>query len=611
MYGTSTEEQKQTTDIKLADGSVDGLGEITRPNASAKTTIFVGAKLYIELLQDRVAGLQRRVEELENYRSAVGGQADLDSWKSDFEQREKQRRELKELADQIKRSEESEEDLEEDEEEEEEPVVKRKKARKTVVKKEEGSSTVVRTFAAFAMTFSFLPSADKTFTTTPVHALELSNPTTGQVISRLPIITAEHTARLLSRGLPSGSVPHPTTLVEWGWRILVAVVVAAVLGPIFRRISKMTRPGLVATVKETAKYVARVEGKPNPTTVVYAAGIAGGIVRPSRMSYWYTIMHLNRTSSDAYQLALLALLQPRNRFLPSSESLWKLARATINETTPASLVAVLDTPLVEAAHYLSNTTTSDPIASISEQLTLVQLNDLYTRMFTKLVMASTNPEGPLPTSTRALLQNLDQSTVGKDLRSTSFDREIRDVIQSTSKGTASHALGLVLIGLWGIFTGPAPSSQAALVSALAAEEMLGQANISSVSAMLNLLYPGSSQPQPQSSLNGDGNGNAQAIDRLALVCIEYLKLLLSSTSAKTRTERLEASKQIQRVSTNLRLALTLTEFVGLRGVEKDEDGFVLAKERLVGVLSSLGRRARGRVVSGDIDSGLEPEIGEL
>jgi len=474
LYGTSTEEQKQTTDIKFPDGSVDGLGEITRPNASAKTTIFVGAKLYIELLQERVAGLQRQVEELENYRSAVGGQEDLDGWKADFNQRETQRRELQRIADQLKQADESEEDGEDDEEDEEEVEVKRKKARKVPAKKET-TSTVVRTFAAFAMTFSFLPSAGETFTTIPVDSsLPLANPTTGEVISRLPIITAEHASRLLARGLPSSTVPHPTTLVEWSWRILVAIVVAAVLGPIFRRLSKMTQPGLVTTIKESAKYAFRVEGRTNATTASYAAGIVGGTINPSTLSYWYTIMHLNRTSSDSYTLAILALLQPRNRFLQSSETLWKQARATIDESTPASLVAVLDLPLSEASQYLDQLPpTSDPLAAIADQLNLVHLNDLYTKMFTKLVLASTNTSGPLPSSTTALLENLDKATVGKELRSTSFDREIRSTISTTSKGTSSHALGLVLVGLWGIFTGPTPSSQAALVSALAAEEMQG------------------------------------------------------------------------------------------------------------------------------------------
>jgi hypothetical protein len=60
----------------------------------------------------------------------------------------------------------------------------------------------------------------------------------------------------------------------------------------------------------------------------------------------------------------------------------------------------------------------------------------------------------------------------------------------------------------------------------------------------------------------------------------------------------------------LRLALTQTEFVGL-GVGRDDDAFVGAKERLVGVLSALGRKARGRVLSRDVDSGLEAEIDEL
>jgi hypothetical protein len=606
LYGTSTDEQKQTTDIKLADGSVDGLGEITRPNASAKTTIFVGAKLYIELLQERVAGLQRQVEELENYRSAVGGQEDLDMWKADFEEREKRHRQLKEAADRLKRAEDSEEDGEDDDEEEEEVVVKKKKARKTPVKKDDNTaSTAFRTFAAFAMTFSFLPSAGDTFTSIPLESgLPMSNPTTGQVISRLPIITAEHAVRLLGRGLPATSVPHPTTLVEWGWRILVAVTVAAILGPIFRRLSKMTQAGLMTTIKEAVKLAFRVEGKTNPVTRQYAAAIAGGSTSPSRMSFLYTILHLNRTCADSTTLALLALLQPTSSFLAPAETLWKQARASIDERTPASLISVLDIPLQDALEYLSILpATSDPLCEIGNQLSLVRLNDLYIRLFIKLVSSSV-PEGPLPTSTKALLENLDNSKVGLDLRSSLFDQEIKTTIQSVEKGTTAHALSLVLVGLWGVFTGPTPSSQAALVSALAAEEMSGQSNLGSVPAMLNLLYPGSASMTPQ--LQTDRN--ALAIDRLALVCIEYIQLLLSS---RVKKERMEASKYIQRVTTNLRLAITQTEFIGLNGVKEVDSGYMGAKERLVGVLSALSRRSRGRVMSKDIDSGLDPEIDEL
>jgi hypothetical protein len=102
--------------------------------------------------------------------------------------------------------------------------------------------------------------------------------------------------------------------------------------------------------------------------------------------------------------------------------------------------------------------------------------------------------------------------------------------------------------------------------------------------------------------------NALAIDRLALVCIEYIQLLLSS---RVKKERMEASKYIQRVTTNLRLAITQTEFIGLNGVKEVDSGYMGAKERLVGVLSALSRRSRGRVMSKDIDSGLDPEIDEL
>jgi hypothetical protein len=611
LYGTSTEEQKRTTDIKLADGSVDGLGEITRPNASAKTTIFVGSKLYIELLQDRVAGLQRKIEELENYRSAVGGQEDLDSWKADFEVREQARREVKAAADRLKREQES-EDSEDDDEEEEEVVVKRKKAKKTT--KKDDASTAVRTFAAFAMTFSFLPSARDSFTSIPVESgLPMSNPTAGQVISRIPIITAEHASRLLARGLPAASVPNPSTLVEWGWRILVAVVVAIVLGPIFRRLAKMNRSGLSTTTKEAAKYAFRVEGKTDPAVSSYATSIIGQVNEPSTLSRWYTILHLNRTASDSHSLALLALLQPHSSFLATPDSIWKQARASITESTPAPLITVLDTPLAEVESHLARLPiSSDPLGALADQLGLLRLNDLYTRMFTMLVFASAKSEGPLPTSTKALLENLDSQAIGSELKSSAFEQEIRQTIQGLAKDTASHALGLVLIGLWGIFTGPNPSSQAALATALAGQEMTGQgANLASVSAMLNLLYPGSSTKSLIPSMGA--SGNALALDRLALICIEYIKLLVASPriGSLEKAERAEEAKQVQRITTNLRLAITQVELEGVHGQEVTDKTVLLAKERLVGVLSIIGRRARGRVNLKDEDSGLDAETDEL
>lgn len=664
LYGTSTEEQRSTTDIKAADGSVDGLGEITRPNASAKTTIFVGARMYIELLQHRVASLERKVSELENYRSAVGGQEDLDIWKSDFEQRERTLKDAIDAANRIKREQESDDDAEDDsveaevEEEDDEPSPppsKKRKGRqqKSTTKSEPTSdasgsdvngkstpaSTAVRVFAAFAMTFSFLPSAGETFTSIPSTSSSvepLSNPSAGQVISRIPIITAEHTSRLLARSLPSTAVPHPSTLVEWGWKIMVAVIIAFALGPLYRRFSKMSQnqnqarsqPGVIATIKEGAKFTLGIESPLNPSVVAYASGIVGGTIVPTRLTRWYSILHLNRTASDAYSLAILALLQPDSPGLPTAGKLWKLARASIDDTTPASWITVLDLPLSEATHYLSLLSpTSNPIEGMADQITLVHLNDLYSRLFTKLVHASTNPSGggtgTIPSTTRSLLDNLTKADIGHDLKTSGFDKDLKGTMSGVQKGTPSHALGLVLIGLWGVFTGPAPESQATLATALAAEEMKEGQSLVSISAMLNLLYPGSTTAKPShpngatSNPNSNVNANAMALDRLALVCIEYLKLIISASSPVPKEGRVEASRRIGTVTTNLRLALGYTNLnVNVLPVSEGEDGemsLASAKERLVGVLSVVGRRAMGRVGADglDDDSGLDPEVDEL
>lgn len=684
LYGTSTDEQKRTTDIKAADGSVDGLGEITRPNASAKTTIFVGARMYIELLQQRVASQQRRIDELEQYRSAVGGESELEAWKTDFESRESVMREMLKAAAAAASSAESEEDEEEEEEEEEPtpPPAKRKRGRKPKQQPDESvdsaaaasannsptaanAGAAVRVFAAFAMTFSFLPSADKTFTSVPLTSAvgPLSDPSTGQVISQLPIITAEHASRLLARTFPAAAVPGPSTIVEWTWRLFVGVAIALILGRLSR--SRVLKPwargrGVWMTVTETAKYACRVESPTDPRVLRYAETLVGRSVSSAWWTRWYTILHLHRTAtSDAYALAMLALVQPHTPFLPSSDTLWKQARASVTESTPPALVTVLDLSLAQVHQYLRMQAPvsgyrDDPIGAVADQVHLGHLDDLFAQLFTKIVIASTTSPsssssatgsgGPLPSTTTALRENLLAYKIGQELKSSAFDLELRRTIAPIPRGTTAHALSLVLIGLWGVLAGSAPSAQASLATALAAAEMSSSSSssslasgsfgasgqgLSSVSAMLNLLYPGTSSPAPAPAMLA-ASPRARALDKMALVCIEYLRLIIISPTtgglpAETEGER---AKRIATITTNLRLALTQTETRVYRGTGSGVDGpldrsgasgdkaTIQAKERLVGVLSAVGRRAAGRMMQqgqgqmGD-DSGLDAEVDEL
>jgi hypothetical protein len=236
LYGTSTEEQKQTTDILAEDGTVDGLGKFTRPNASAKTTIFLGARMYIELLQDRVAMLNRKVDELESFRTLVAGEENVRAWRAEFDAKEAAIKAEKE----VKIDEDSLDDESEAESEEEEP--KRKKARVTKPKPAttsgaKKSAVAIRGFAAFAVSFSFLPSASTVLKATEntTFAREYVPATTTQIIKRLPLITAEHATRLLERNLPSAIVPHPQSLVNLVWHGLIAVVLVALVWPMFKR----------------------------------------------------------------------------------------------------------------------------------------------------------------------------------------------------------------------------------------------------------------------------------------------------------------------------------------------------------------------------------------
>lgn len=268
LYGTSTEEQLQSIDKRQSDGTVDGLGEINRPNASAKTTIFHGARRYIEVLQTRVASLQRKVDQLEEFRVLVAGKDDLQRWQEEFAAQEALIAEH--AAAQVKPEDDS---FDEDDEEEEEPKRKKpkaapKKSAKTKSKEDPnfgpgGPGGGVRVFAAFAMSFSLLPSASTLFKHSAGEAtgtVFTDHATPSQILSRLPLITAEHTSRLMSRSLPLAVVPHPHTLVDWSWRMLVAVVLAFLLAPLLQRFNRKSGQASGAKAESTSRLAAAAGG---------------------------------------------------------------------------------------------------------------------------------------------------------------------------------------------------------------------------------------------------------------------------------------------------------------------------------------------------------------
>ena len=329
---------------------------------------------------------------------------------------------------------------------------------------------------------------------------------------------------------------------------------------------------------------------------------------------WHIVLRLRQSGQDAFSMALQALIQSDFPVGWNRARVWKAAGEKLETDSPVALRTALGLPFDDALRALQLLPpTASPITAIAEQVTLVHLNDLYSGFFVRLVDASTTGGHEIPNSVKALLANLESRDMGNTLRASSFDQEIKTVIADVSKGTAAHALGLVLIGLWGLLTGPTASAQAALASALAAEEVKGVgASLASVSALRELLYPGSRIHDIPDLVALPRN--AIAIDKLALVCIQYIRLLASTTAVdQSRLERLESSLLVQKAVSNIRLVLSQANFLGLDEdeVEGDSTVFDEAREKMVSVLSVIGRRAAGRASGRDEDSGLEGDLDEL
>lgn len=607
LYGTSTDEQKKS-DIRALDGTVDGLGEVTRPNASAKATILIGARMYIELLQRRTAMLQRKIAELETWRAVVSGQAELDAWRQDFDNREAVIAAQQAAAAQAAASLHDSDDVESEDDEDEAPT--RKRARTTKKKSVDSKmGTGMRAFAAFAVSFSLMPSASKMFKDQPspnigagtLYAGEVSR---GQVIGRLPLITAEHSSRLLAKALPAVLVPGPHTIVDWSVRIFITIGLLVILGPILERAvkryqDKSTGAGnVVGYCRDLFHLYVGVPVQIAAEWTNLAARIVGGIVDPPPLVRWHVAVRLRQSAQDPYSLALLALM---TRDSQGADHIWAEARTKCETDTP--LGAVLALPLDEASRCLELVPpTFAPIAAIAEQINLILLYDLYTRFFNHLVTATGGATALPP-----MLANIQKSGMAGDLKS--LDREIKSILQSVPRHSTTSSLALVLLGLWGLFSGY--QSPASLVSALAEEELRGAGpQLKCVSAMLELLYPGSSFPQRPTSV---ASVNAEAIDNLAMTCIGFVDLLFSSSRHNTASkgvDRLEANYRVQKEAARLRLVLTQANFVGLDEEEEEDTSirsFDSARQKLVAVLSTVGRRAAGRSAINDDDSGLEDE----
>jgi hypothetical protein len=158
---------------------------------------------------------------------------------------------------------------------------------------------------------------------------------------------------------------------------------------------------------------------------------------------------------------------------------------------------------------------------------------------------------------------------------------------------------------------------------------------SSVRAMLELLYPGFAAHGEEKL---EVSETALALDGVARACIAYIGLLVkyraisaakdikSGSDGKhaglSRKERQEVSRYVAKTAGQIRVLLSKAHCVSARtgqavaGSGQDQDEveqgeFEDAKEKLVEVLATLGRRASSRAMGRDEDSGLEGDFDEL
>jgi hypothetical protein len=323
-----------------------------------------------------------------------------------------------------------------------------------------------------------------------------------------------------------------------------------------------------------------------------------------------------RLDKKAYPLALLALLQPEPGVVAkafgarSAEDVWREAQDRLTEDDPKALRTVLALPFDEALAALDLVApTPTPLAAIAEQMALVHLADLYARLFVQMVQSMNG------TSVASMIKGMPRI-------SAPFEDELRAVLSSSARGSAAHGLALVLVGLRGVIgTSPSAAAQAALASSLAAEEMRGPP-MASVRAMLELLYPGFAPTHFELDLRASAGvrGTARALDKLAMVMIGLVRMMVryapvaGDVAAKEeRAERKGTSRGLARATGELR---ELISGVGAMGASEGEvDGererFESAKERLVRVLTAVGRRATRRARGRDEDSGVDGEVEEL
>lgn len=581
-----------------------------------------------------------------------------------------------------------------------------KKARKSAALP--GAGVVL---SSFSVAYTFFPKATSVFTSSSAgsnssatHGRVLAMDT--------PLKVATHSSAFLARALPQEIVPHPDDLMDWTMLIVLAIGLTALTWYVLERFiigsaeerevaavaehrlrqsemqkaiqdgqigdSRLRRLLGVGSVRGVAADALLAAGKRVGVVfekedelesrawlqvlasavgscechldeaVVYECLLTHLPVSTDstlpRLSSLHLRLHMaaqNTTSPS--QLALDAFLAPTQA---ESVRSWSKARqaATYADDVVASTVTAL--PLRDARNLLNTVKpTAYPLQAIANQSVIIHLSDLTSKIYTTL-MESTCGEGK--TTLKGMSKNLQSPAILQLVQQDVFKAEVQDALIGVPRGTEGYALGLVLIGLWGLLAGQDAEARRELATLLAGEQTLGVAsNFSSVTTLLSILAPAyrpSGLPLP-SHLNI--SEAAQDLDTLVTVCLHWISLLASAPrlalETAPRLERLASSKKVKEVTLNLRVLLAHPAFrKTFEGAEKSSSAegssdeasnnssrpasingeglpltdvevevFDKVTYRLVEVLTVLGKKAGERASGRDEDSGVEGDLDEL
>ncbi|KAJ9091689.1 hypothetical protein QFC19_008980 [Naganishia cerealis] len=506
------------------------------------------------------------------------------------------------------------------------------------------SASASAAFYSFGLAYMVFPRATSLFgsTASSPYAANTSSGHSGNGArnsgGKVLLASASHaaaakSAEMLGRALPAERAPHPDTILDTVWFVLLGLALTGFALWIARRRSLTERrnQALVDDGEDDEPVHVDKDGETGGGQEEWerlgfrlGVGTVSGLIeevaariplvgRPVRMSHgWYKLLsafvggdvnigwlgklhlrlRLARAATDSESFALLYAVACKND--AERKSAWSVARKLAIDS---NVRAIQDVSALSPRHahvlleQISPTTT--PIEGIANQLVLEELDRIFTQIYVCLVTAS-YPDQSSGTQLRMLVDNLTRSSVISSLADSAFKTRIQSVLTGVERDSEAHTLGLVLIGLWGYVVGQEPVRQRALANMLIAQQIrqtdrsaIGA--LSSVDLVLGLILPGYRNPaaaasKPDHRTRGKPtiSNMAQELDTIAAVCLRYLLLLRSvpllAKSDATRQERQRSSLYVRQACLEIRVLLARPAFDALPEFETNQRSVIAAKD---------------------------------